>query len=118
MIAAAAWAAFIAHLIVAIVARRRVVTFPLVPLANLVTAGCVLAYWAQRWYGYVARGVTWYATDQVMPLYALLVGTLAAFAVWGRSEGGAVQWAFLTIDGVALLGAALLFSVLRFDRMI
>jgi hypothetical protein len=111
-----AWGGFVAHLVAAILARRRLVELPVVPLVNLVTSSLVLAYWAQRWYGYVFQGISWSATDQLLPLYASIVCVLAAVAMWGRS-GGTLQWVFLLIDGIALLGAAMLFSVLRFDRM-
>ena len=111
-----AWGGFVMHLLAAIVARRRLTELPVVPLANLVTSALVLAYWVQRWYGYVFQGISWSATDQLLPLYALIVCVLAAVALWGRSTG-TLQWVFLAIDGIALLGAAILFSVLRFDRM-
>lgn len=115
-VATIAWAGFLIHLAVAVLARRRVVDLPLVPAVNLATSGFVLAYWAQRWYGYVFHGISWYATDQLLPLYALTVSLLAAVAVWGRSTG-TLQWMFLTIDGIALLGAAIFFSMMRLDRM-
>ena len=115
-VAVVAWVGALAHVVVAVMVRRRVLGPTLVPLLNLLTAGLVLAYWANRWYGYVARGTTWYASDQLLPLYALLVCVLAATAMWTRTSGVA-QWVFLTIDGVALLGAAIVLSMLRFDRM-
>src|SRR3954463_12584471 len=96
--------------------RRRLVGPELLPLLNLATATLVLAYWAHRWYGYVARGTTWYATDQLLPLYALVVCVLAVMAISSRSSG-AMQWVFLAIDGLALLGAAIVLSMLRFDRL-
>lgn len=111
-----AWGAFVLHFVGAIVARRRLIELPVVPLVNLVTCALVLAYWAQRWYGYVFQGISWSATDQLLPLYALIVCVLAGVALWGRSTG-TLQWSFLTIDGIVSLGAAILFSVLRFDRM-
>ncbi|HEV7990361.1 MAG TPA: hypothetical protein VGP25_00960 [Gemmatimonadaceae bacterium] len=111
------WGAFAVHAAAAIVMRRRMVEFPLVALVNFATALCVLAYWAQRWYGYLAHGTTWYASDQLLPSYALIVCVLAAMTMANRISGTA-QWVILAIDGVVLLGLALLFSVLRFDRMI
>jgi hypothetical protein len=111
-----AWGAVLLHLAAAIVSRWRLTDVPLVPLVNLLTSALVLAYWAQRWYGYLFRGITWYATDQLLPLYALVVCVLAALAVWSRSAG-TLQWVFLTIDGLALLGAAIVISMMRFSRM-
>jgi hypothetical protein len=116
-VAVVAWGGTLLHLVAAIVVGRRLVDAPLVPLVNLTTAALVLAYWAQRWYGYLFRGVTWYATDQLLPLYALVVCVLAGMAVWSRGSS-TLQWVFLTIDGLALLGAAIMMSVIRFDRMI
>ena len=65
---AIAWLALAAHAAVAIAVRRRVTDLPLVLLVNLAAALCVLAYWGQRWYGYIAKGVTWYVSDQMLPL--------------------------------------------------
>jgi hypothetical protein len=110
------WVGVLGHLAAAIVSRRRLVDIPIVPLVNLVTSALVLADWAQRWYGYLFQGITWYASDQLLPLYALIVCVLSAMAMRSGSIG-ALQWVFLAIDGVALLGAAILIGVLRFDRM-
>jgi hypothetical protein len=115
-VATVAWVGFLAHLAVGLMVRRRLVDPALLPLLNLATAALVLAYWVHRWYGYVSRGTTWYATDQLLPLYAVVVCVLAAMAMWGRGLG-AMQWMFLVIDGVALLGAAMVLSMLRFDRL-
>ena len=46
-------------------------TQPLLPMLNLAVAACVLAYWAHKWYGYLTRDITWYASDQAIPLTRL-----------------------------------------------
>jgi hypothetical protein len=111
------WIAFAVHLVVGSVAYRR--TSAAVPLAllNLATAACVLAYWVPRWHGYLARGVTWYGSDQLVPLYAALVCTIAALALTGRFVSAPPQWVLFGIDATALLGAALFFSFFRITRL-
>jgi len=110
------WAGFVAHLVVAVIAWRRMVPQVVLPLTNLVTAGLVVAYWIGRWYGYLFQGITWSGTDQLLPLYALAVCALAAMAMSGKGPL-ALQWMFLAIDGIALLGVALAFVALRNGRM-
>ena len=116
-ILALAWLAVAVHAVVAALAWRRPGGAPHVPLLNLVVALAVLAYWAPRWYGYATRGVTWYATDQLIPLYALVVGGLAAASLAGRPHAGALQWIAFAIDALALLAAALFFSFFRMNRL-
>ncbi|MDB4883343.1 MAG: hypothetical protein JWL95_2109 [Gemmatimonadetes bacterium] len=112
------WLALAAHVAVGVVVGRRWSSLPLLPLINLATAACVLLYWAQRWYGYLFRGVTWYGTDQLMPLYAILVCVLAGLTLTGRLTATAPHWVVFGVDAVALLGAALLFSFVRITRLI
>jgi hypothetical protein len=116
-----AWLAVVVHVVVGIVAWRRpggAPGAPLVPLLNLAVALCVMGYWVREWYGYVANGTTWYVTDQLLPLYAIIVCTLSLLALGGRYAGTVPHWLVFGIDAVVLLGAALLFSTFRMNRLI
>jgi hypothetical protein len=117
VIVAIAWLALAAHVAVGLITRRRLSDLPLMPLLNLATAACILAYWIPKWYGYLSRGITWYLSDQLLPLYALLVCVLAGLAIAGRYSGGALQWLVFGLDAVALLGAALFFTFFRINRL-
>jgi hypothetical protein len=124
-----AWIGVAAHLVVGVVALRRstalatdplLPSLPLVPLLNVAVAACVLAYWAHAWYGYMARGVTWYASDQLVPLYATAVAIVGGLALAGRYDGRLAhgfQWVVFAIDALALVGAALYLTFMRFNRL-
>ncbi len=96
--------AMLVHIVVGIVVGTRRSDRPLLPLLNLLVALCILGYWIPRWYSYVARSITWYATDQLVPVYALLVCVLCGLALTGRlrtppspliacsAVGGAPRW--------------------------
>lgn len=77
------------------------------PLLNLTIAGCVVAYWTSRWYGYLFRGVIWYARDQATPLYAALVCVLAVISLSGRHQLVALDWAAFAVHSVVVVGAVL-----------
>jgi hypothetical protein len=49
----------------------------------------VVIYWAHDWRGYIFAGYTWSATDQLMPLYAILASVIAA----GTRPRNGLQWA-------------------------
>lgn len=112
-----AWLAVAVHIAAAIATRRRLSDLPLVPLVNLGMAVCVLIYWAQRWHGYLARGVTWYATDQLLPLYALLVCALAALTLGGRYAGTLPHWVIFGVHAVGVCLAALFLTFFRIGRL-
>ena len=118
-----AWFGTVAHLVVGIAMTRRtpgVWTYSPLPLLNLAVAICVLAYWAHEWYGYATRGVTWYASDQALPLYAAVVAIMSGLALAGRYEGRLsqlFQWCAFSVDAVALTGAALFLTFARFNRL-
>ena len=107
MIAAVAWIALGLHLAVGIATLRSGGARPWLPLLNLTIAGGVLAYWASRWYGYLFHGVTWYASDQVIPLYAFLVCAVSVISLSGRYHVGALDWAAFAVHGVVAIGAVL-----------
>jgi hypothetical protein len=121
-----AWFGVAVHLVIGVVVLRRSTmlathpSLPLLPLLNAAVAACVLAYWAHTWYGYVARGVTWYASDQFVPLYAAAVAIVAGLALAGRFDSRLLhwcQWFAFAIDAITLLVAALYLSFVRFNRL-
>ena len=114
---AVAWLALAVQLLVGIVALRQKSMLPLIPLLNLVAALGVLAYWGQRWYKYLFQGVIWYATDQLIPLYAILVCILAVLTLSGRYPGVFLNWVVYGADTLVLLAAALFFSLFRINRL-
>jgi hypothetical protein len=119
-----AWIGVAAHLCVGFVVLRRPAALSahrLLPLLNLTIAACVLAYWTRAWYGYAARGVTWYASDQIVPLCAAAVAIASGLALAGRSDGhlaGSFQWLVFGIDALVLIIATLYLTFMRFDRLI
>lgn len=117
-ILALSWIFFILHLAVVIVTARHWSTLPLVPFVNAVTAAGVLIYWMTKWYSYLFQGIKWYATDQAIPLYALVVITFSLAALLGTFKSTVLNNVFLGIDGSVLLAAALFFTFFRMDRMI
>ncbi len=112
------WSAVVLHAAVGGLALRRATSLPLVPVLNLVVGVCVLAYWVPRWYSYAFKGITWYASDQWIPLYGALVCTLALLSLSGRYGGTAPHWIIFSIDALVLLVAAVFFTFFRMDRMI
>ena len=117
-IAAIAWIGLAAHVVVGVMALRSGGSRPLVPLLNLITASCVLAYWANKWFSYLFRGITWYATDQLVPLYAILVCALSLLTLTGRQIPGALTWLVFGIHLVVLMAAALFLTFFRMNRLI
>lgn len=89
----------------------------MLPLLNLTTAAGVLAYWGYRWYGYLFQGVTWYASDQLVPLYAILVCALSVISLSGRHQATALNWVAFAIDSVVVIGAVLFVTFFRMRRL-
>jgi len=115
-----AWTGLTAHLVVGGVALRRPATPPaqrLLPLLNLALALCILAYWARVWYGYATRGVTWSASDQLVPLYAIAVAILSAIALAGWYDGRFAHWLVFSFDTLAFVAVTLYLTFVRFDRL-
>ena len=67
-LSAICWISVSVHLTVGVLSFRRIGNPALLPVLNLVVALCTLAYWVPRWYNYLWKGVTWYASDQLVPL--------------------------------------------------
>ncbi|HSE68698.1 MAG TPA: hypothetical protein VLB12_17025 [Gemmatimonadales bacterium] len=116
-VAAIAWIALGLHIGVGVVALRNGRPRPLVPILNLTSALCVLAYWGHRWWGYLFRGVTWYASDQLIPLYALLVCVLALVTLSGRHPAVALNWIVFLFHTVVLVAAVLFLKFFRLNRL-
>lgn len=114
---AVTWLAFAMQLVVAAAVLRYKASISLIALLNLVAALAVLAYWGMRWFGYLFRGVTWYATDQLLPVCALVVCILALLTLLGRYQGVAVHWTIFGSTTLVLLAAALFFSFFRTTRL-
>ncbi len=111
------WICFAIHLTVAVAARRHLAPRPLIPMVNAAVAVAVLAYWVTRWYSYIFQGIKWYASDQALPLYAVIVLALSVATLVGSFKGTVIHGAILSIDGVALLAAALFFTFFKLDRL-
>lgn len=117
LVATIAWIAMGVHVVVAVATLRSGGWQLWVPLLNLTTAGSVLAYWAHRWYGYLFHGVTWYASDQIVPLYALLVCLLTVMSLSGRYQAVALNWIVFGIHGLVAIAAVLFVTFFRMDRL-
>jgi len=114
---AVAWVALVIQLLMGAAVARHRVSFSAIVVLNLVAAVAVLVYWGRRWFGYLFHGVTWYAADQLVPLYALLVCLLAVLTISGRFQGVGVHWLIFILNGLALLAAVLFFSFFRITRL-
>jgi hypothetical protein len=118
--AVVAWIGLTVHLVVGGVVLRRPAAPPphrLLPLVNLAMALCVLAYWLREWYGYITRGVTWYVSDQLVPLYAIAVAILSGIALAGWYDGRVAHWLVFAVDTLVLAAAALYLTFMRFNRL-
>ena len=113
VVAAIAWVGLAVHVIVGILALRSVGSRQLVPALNLIVAACVIVYWAQRWFGYLFRGITWYASDQLIPLYAILVFLLAGGTLAGRFSAAPLNWLVFTLHVLVFVGAVLFVTFFR-----
>jgi hypothetical protein len=112
-----AWAAIVAHAGVLVATRYRRSDVRLVPSLNLVMAMCVLLYWMPRWYSYV-KGVAWYATDQLLPLYALLVCVVSGLALSGHYRGTTPHWILFGLHALVCVAAAVFLGTFRITRLI
>ena len=119
-----AWIGVAAHLCVGFIVLRRpaaLSTHRLLPLLNLSVAVCVLAYWSRMWYAYAMRGVSWYATDQLVPLFAAVVAIASVLHLGRRYDGRlalSFQWLVFGVDALTFIAAAFYLTFVRFDRMI
>ena len=112
------WFAVVAHLTFGVLSWRRGSALPLLPLINLAVAGCVVAYSMVRWYGVIARGIIWHASDQLLPLYALVVCIFSGLALGGKVVAAPVHWVIFCVQSLVLIAAALFFTFVKITRMI
>lgn len=112
------WSGLAAHVAVLVLVRRRSSDAPVVAMLNLAVALCVLAYWVQKWYSYIVHNITWYYTDQLVPLYAILVCILSAVTLSTRHTLTIPHWVVFSIDAFVLVGAALFFATFRMTKLI
>ena len=117
LVATVAWIALGLHIVVGAATLRGGGWRPLLPLLNLTTAVCVLAYWANQWYGYLFQGVTWYASDQLVPLYAVLVCVIAVTSLSGRHRAVTINWIAFAVDSVVVIGAVLFVTFFRMNAL-
>lgn len=117
MITALAWFAVIVHVSIGVFAWRRGSAIPLLPAINLVVAFCVLVYWAQKWVAVLSKGITWYASDQLLPAYALAVCVLAALALTGRLAWSGLHWTIFGAHTIVTIAAALFFTFFRINKL-
>ncbi len=111
------WSAIAMHLAVAVAVRSRRSDLTLLPILNLVVALCVLGYWIPRWYSYVTKGIIWYATDQLVPLYAIMVCVLSGFALAGRYRGTVPHWIVFGVDSAVLIAFAIFMITFKLKRL-
>ena len=111
------WFGLAAHVAALVIVRRRSTDAPVVAILNLAVALCVLAYWAQKWYSYIVRDITWYYTDQLVPLYAIVVCILSAVTLSSRHTLGIPHWVVFSINAFVLIGFALFFSTFRMTKL-
>lgn len=112
-LAVVVWLAIVAHVVVAAMVKTRWTERPLLVALNLVVALCTLAYWIPRWYSYATKGIMWYASDQLIPLYALVVCVLSALALTGQYRGALPHWMVFAIDVLALAAFALFMGTFK-----
>lgn len=110
--------ALVLHLLVGVLVGTRRTDLPLLPLLNVAVALCVLGYWIPRWYAYATKGIIWYASDQLVPFYAIVVCLLSGVALAGRYRGSVPHWIVFGVDAAVLLAAALYFMSGPIKRLI
>ncbi len=118
VVASIAWLALAIHLAVGLLQWRHPERAAALPFLSLATGVCILAYWIPRWYSYVARGVRWYASDQVVPLYGLALCLLAGITITYSGRLMVAHRVILWADAAVLLLAALFLTFFRMRRLI
>ena len=114
---ALAWSAFVIQILAGAAVVKHKAPSSLLVVLNLLAGAAVLVYWGRRWFDYLFRGVTWYAADQLIPAYALLVCLLAVLTLLGHSQNVRVHWWIFGLNTLILLAAALFFSFFRMTRL-
>ncbi len=117
-IAALVWLALAAHIMVGIAVWRRWTTLPLVPMLNFVMAFGVVIYWVQRWIGAYVKHYKLYATDQLLPLYAILVCLVSALSVAGKLSTTVPNWIVFALQAAVTLAAVVFVMNFKITRLI
>lgn len=112
-ITAIAWIGLALHVVAGILAIRTSQARTLVPALNLVVAACVIAYWVQRWYGYLFKGITWQAADQLIPLYAICACVLGAGTLAHQFSAVTLNWLVFIVHAMVFVGAVLFVTFFR-----
>ena len=113
-----AWFALLVHVAVGILARRRPPSTTPIVWLNLAAALCVIAYAARDWYTILTRDMTWYFSDQLVPLAAVLICLLSGLTLAGRYHGTLPHWLVYGLDVFILVGAAAYLTFFKFNRLI
>ena len=116
-IAVLVWVAIAVHIAIGALVKWGRTDRPLLAILNLTVALCVLGYWIPRWYSYLADDITWYATDQLVPLYAILVCALSGLALTGRYRAMLPQWIVFTLDLIVLVAFAIFMMTFSLKRL-
>ena len=117
MVTGLAWLTVVGHLAAGIASKRQGSVLPYVVVLNLVVAVCVVAYWMQRWYSYLFQGITYYLTDQAMPLFFIGVIVVSVLGLMGRNTGSWPHWVIFGVDAAVSVAAALFFSTFRITKL-
>lgn len=111
------WVAVTVHAAVGLAVMRRLQHLSPVVALNTGMAILVLLYWMPKWHSYLFRGIHWYWTDQLYPLWAVGVVGIGILAFLGRGSENPIHWVAFACHFLVLLGAALFFSFFRLDRL-
>ena len=113
-----AWLALLLHVAAGVLARRRPPSTTPIVWLNLAAALCVIAYAARDWYAIITRELTWYLSDQLVPLAAVLICLLSGLTLAGRYNGTLPHWQVYGLDVFILLGAAAYLTFFKLNRLI
>ncbi len=112
-----AWLGFLVYVAAGVMVRRRGTGIAPIIWLNLACAACILGYWVLRWTVMIQKGMTWYVTDQILPICAILVCLLAVLSLTGRYTGTVAHWLVYGLDGILLLAVALFATFFRINRL-
>jgi hypothetical protein len=106
-----------AHFVVGALSWRYHAGLRYLPWLNFVTAGGVVVYWMQRWYGVLVHGIRWYGTDQLLPAYALVVCVVSVLAISRQVKLVPLHWTVFAAHLIVLIGAAVFMVTFKMDRL-
>lgn len=111
------WIAFAVHAAIAFLVYRKLQGFPLLVGVNALIGTGVVLYWMRNWYAYAVKGINWYWTDQLFPLYAVCVLIVSLLFFAGKNLGNVVHWLIFSLHVLIIFAAALFFSFFKLDRL-